>query len=202
MLTPLRSEDLARRLWQINEACDDTYPSVVRKALSFDEVKSLPRGWEVDDANFHVTLANGPNLTRLSDLDSAQQSYNDCRRTRLFESVHTRHGEWQAIVAGHLAAWLDREILSSVYQAEQGDYTLPTHSDAWHNIVLQLDGTKRWHFGDGRIVLAPGDVLIVPTAVEHFVKTDDYSIHINFEVIDPQTVEQYIAKSTSSPFSE
>jgi hypothetical protein len=193
-------EVLAKTLWRLHARfADRTSPTVVRQVLSAESTAALPRQWETNDDRFAVTLASGPVLSRTQDFEEASHLYLGEPRTRLFESVHTRAGEWQSDVAAVLASWLDADVLSSAYEARRGDRTLPEHADAWHNIVLQLLGTKRWRFGADEVLLEPGDVLIVPTGVVHFVETDDYSVHINFEVIDPEVVEEYMATSTVSP---
>lgn len=189
--------DIARTLWRCHKRFGEgNPPTVVRGVFSRQLINELPRPWEDDDKRFAVTLADGPVLVRTSDFVDAKKLYQSVPRTRLFESVHTREGEWQADVAALLAAWLDYDVLSSVYEAGRDDQALPEHSDAWDNIVLQLAGTKRWKFGTDEIVLEVGDVLIVPTGTTHLVRTDDYSVHINFEVVDPVVVQEYMSRST------
>lgn len=191
------SRALAEVLWRVHrKTADSNGPVVVRELVPREQAESLPHPWTASSDRFFVALADGPHMERFTDATDAQEASARVPRTRLYESVHTRRGEWPALVAALLASWLDSDVLSSVYEAKSNDAGLPEHHDAWHNIVLQLSGSKRWTFGETELVLEPGDVLVVPTGVNHFVRTDDRSTHINFEIIDPVAVAAYMRNST------
>lgn len=175
---------------------------LIRQLLSAEQAQSLDRPWTAGGEGFVVALADGPRMARFADPDSAHVENASRPRTRLYESVHTRRGEWPSLVAAHLAAWLGADVLSSVYEADASDAGLPEHHDAWDNIVLQIEGTKRWKLGDSEVVLRPGDVLVVPTGVMHFVRTPTHSVHINFEVVDSEVVASYLRHSTPAPLAD
>lgn len=192
------SRHLAELLWKAYEAArsGSTGPVVVRQLIAHEVAESLDRPWTIAGEGFVVALADGPQMTRFTDPHEASAANAGQPRTRLYESVHARPGHWPAAVASHLASWLDADVLSSVYEAEASDAGLPEHHDAWDNIVLQIEGTKRWVLGGNDVVvLAPGDVLLVPTGVMHYVRTPTRSIHINFEVIDSAVVAAYLRDS-------
>lgn len=192
------SRHLAELLWKAYKAAGSgsTGPVVVRQLLAPEVAESLDRPWTNAGEGFIVALADGPRLTRFADPEEATAANAGQARTRLYESVHARPGHWPALVASHLASWLDADVLSSVYEAEASDAGLPEHHDAWDNIVLQIEGTKRWVLGGGEVVvLAPGDVFVVPTGVIHYVRTPTRSVHINFEVINPAVVAAYLRDS-------
>lgn len=191
---------LAEILWRAyRKAGEQSGPVLIRKLLTPEQAESLERPWTGAHQRFVVALADGPYLTRFRDPSTAHAENIHRPRTRLYESVHTQRGEWPALVASQLAAWLGSDVLSSVYEAEASDTGLPEHHDAWDNIVLQIEGAKRWRFGEAEAVLNAGDVLIVPTGVMHFVRTPTHSVHINFEVIDPVVVATYLRDSTPIP---
>lgn len=197
MMTQKANSDLARTLWRLfDRFSGHDGPTVIRGVVSTEEASRFPHPWKSDEDNFQVALFSGPQVERTTDRVEASEKYHRKPRTRLYESVHTRRGEWPAVIASQLAAWLDADVLSSVYEAEANDAALPEHHDAWHNIVLQLEGSKRWRFTDEEVTLWPGDVLIVPTGVMHLVRTDSRSVHINFEVVNPDTVAEYMKNST------
>lgn len=199
---PSSSRHLAEMLWKAYKNAGDglAEPVVVRQLLSVDEAESLERPWTTAGKGFIVALTDESHMSRFDDPSEALSENADRPRTRLYESVHTRAGQWPAVVASHLASWLDADVLSSVYEAEASDAGLPEHHDAWDNIVLQIEGTKRWRFGGGvDVVLHPGDVLLVPTGVMHYVRTPTHSVHINFEVVDSAVVSAYLRDSTPVP---
>lgn len=195
----LAASRLAELLWKAYRRVDpkSERPVLIRQLLTCEQAERLPRPWLSAGEGFGVALADGPNMRRFSDPLKASEENERHPRTRLYESVHTRPGAWPAVVAAHLAGWLGADVLSSVYEAEAKDSGLPEHRDAWDNIVLQLEGSKRWRFEAGdEVVLVAGDVLLVPTGTVHFVRTPARSVHINFEVIDPVAVATYMRDST------
>lgn len=201
-MTISTSQNLAESLWRAYEKagreCDG--PVLIREVISIQQAEALERPWKTASDDFIVALADGPYLTRFDDPDKAKSANDHRGRTRLYESVHTRAGEWPAVVASHLAAWLGADVLSSVYEAEASDTGLPEHHDAWNNIVLQIEGAKSWIInGESEVVLSPGDVLVVPTGVMHYVRTPTYSVHINFEVVNSEVVAAYLRESTPVP---
>lgn len=90
-------------------------------------------------------------------------------------------------------------VVASVYESRPGDIALPEHTDAWLNIVVQLEGRKKWTFPGESATLQPGDVMLVPSGVAHSVATVSQSCHIGFGLFDDELVERYKKTSTSSP---
>lgn len=195
------AKQLAESLWRAyrKAGTEAVRPVLIRQVLPAQQAESLERPWTSGGDGFIVALADGPHMTRFGDPGAAQAENAYRPRTRLYESVHTRRGEWPALVASQLASWLGANVLSSVYEAEASDAGLPEHHDAWDNIVLQIEGTKRWRLGDAEVLLHPGDVLVVPTGFMHYVRTQTHSVHINFEVINPDVVASYLRESTPVP---
>lgn len=178
---------------------DSGEPIHVRSYLDPVAVESLPRPWLVTDASFRVALFDWPQLQYFTEPELAQSAQAHLRRTRLYESIHCREeSEWQVQVARAIQAVIGHTVMVSAYQSTPRDQTLPRHIDAWFNQVLQLEGTKRWTFDTGSVVLNPGDLLVVPTGAGHEVKAESDSLHVSFEVVDQAVVDGYLTTTTDS----
>jgi Cupin superfamily protein len=98
-------------------------------------------------------------------------------------------GAWYGLAASHLGrlAGEDGPAVCSVYTSRGGDASLGMHGDAWHGLIVQMTGAKRWLLGHGRepVTTTAGDILILPKYVLHEAATPadpGHSVHLVFAI--------------------
>jgi hypothetical protein len=113
--------------------------------------------------------------------------------TRIYEDIGwgpdgTR---WAALAGQHLTRLADGpRVTATVYESAHGDQELGAHRDTWLGIIVQVDGAKAWHAGEGlpglpggahQVTMTAGDVLILPKNLPHLVTTPadpGHSVHL------------------------
>jgi hypothetical protein len=111
-------------------------------------------------------------------------------RTQILEDIgYGQEEQWWAITAGHLTrlSHSELDVTCAVFSSRPGDENLGPHFDSWYGAVVQVSGVKRWLIGEDRrtVVMAAGDILLVPKYLLHEVSTPPdpgYSVHLVFEI--------------------
>jgi hypothetical protein len=84
-------------------------------------------------------------------------------------------------VAVELGEATNRDVAISVYVADVDSRAFSWHVDKWDNLVLQMQGIKRFVLGqDCSRELCPGDALFLPEDVGHRADTLKRSVHMSF----------------------
>lgn len=154
----------------------------------------LPIGKDRAAGQTVALFDRGLTIERTLDEAELHEAYERAPRTRVYESLDTRSAGWLAMVGVGISELARCQTSCSVYESRTGDEVLGMHCDGWRGVVTQLDGQKAWWLGEDAfdesrpptVVMNPGDILIVPEGLPHYVAVTDspgYSRHLTIALI-------------------
>jgi len=191
-----QARTVVRGLWSVVRRSGFSYVNPSAKLLHARRVFDpnwlsslhLPVGEDKLD-NQPVTLMDGHDFDRRAGSREEIKAAQAVRpRTRVYENFGECNSGWIRSAENRLAHQAGFSVGSSVFQSRAGDAAIGRHYDVWIGVIVQFEGAKVWDiwYQDGntpaKLITEAGDVLLMPSGVEHAVRTPEHSLHVNFEI--------------------